>query len=149
MLYQFLHEIQAQGEKYQWYYKLKNLAVFHNASLIQITSPYEPFFHLQTTNLSLVFCLFSCYIFLLSIASAWEVAIKIGIGKLDIDGRTADFINDAQTNEITFLPIKPAHLTAYESLPMIHRDHFDRLLVATALAEQLTIITADEDIAKY
>jgi PIN domain nuclease of toxin-antitoxin system len=90
----------------------------------------------------------------LSIASAWEVAIKFGLGKLDIDGRTADFINDAQTNDITFLPIKTAHLAAYESLPMIHRDpaylrYDDRLLVATALAEQLTIITADEDIVKY
>jgi PIN domain nuclease of toxin-antitoxin system len=57
----------------------------------------------------------------LSIASAWEVANKFGLGKLDIDGRTEDFINAAQTNDITFLPIKPAHLTAYESLPMIHQ----------------------------
>jgi PIN domain nuclease of toxin-antitoxin system len=85
----------------------------------------------------------------LSIASAWEVAIKFGLGKLDIDGRTEDFINDAQANEISILPIEAAHLTAYESLPMFHRDPFDRLLVATALAEQMTIITADEDIAKY
>jgi PIN domain nuclease of toxin-antitoxin system len=85
----------------------------------------------------------------LSIVSAWELAIKISIGKLRFPGNSNGFIRTAQTNEITFLPIETAHLTAYESLPMIHRDPFDRLLVATALAEQLTIITADEDIAKY
>ena len=85
----------------------------------------------------------------LSIASVWEVAIKLGIGKLDIDGRTAGFIHDAETNDIIILPIKTAHLITLETLPLIHRDPFDRLLVATALVEQMTIITADEDIAKY
>ena len=85
----------------------------------------------------------------ISIVSAWEVAIKLCIGKLDINGRTADFIFDVENNGITILPIKTAYLTALESLPMIHRDPFDRLLVATALAEQMTIITADENIAKY
>jgi PIN domain nuclease of toxin-antitoxin system len=85
----------------------------------------------------------------LSIVSAWELAIKINIGKLRFPGNADGFIQAAQANDITFLPIKTAHLTAYESLPMIHRDPFDRLLVATALVEQLTIITADEDIAKY
>jgi PIN domain nuclease of toxin-antitoxin system len=85
----------------------------------------------------------------LSMVSAWELAIKISIGKLRFPGNVDGFIRAAQTNDITILPIETAHLTAYESLPMIHRDPFDRLLVATALAEQLTIITADEDIAKY
>jgi PIN domain nuclease of toxin-antitoxin system len=85
----------------------------------------------------------------ISIASAWEVAIKIGIGKLEIDGKAAGFIRLAETNDITILPIKTAYLTALESLPLIHRDPFDRLLVATTLCEQMTIITADEDIAKY
>ena len=85
----------------------------------------------------------------LSIASAWEVAIKLGTGKLDVDGRTAGFIHDAEINDITILPIKTTYLTALETLPMIHRDPFDRLLVATALSEGMTIITTDENIAKY
>jgi PIN domain nuclease of toxin-antitoxin system len=85
----------------------------------------------------------------LSIVSAWELAIKINIGKLRFPGNADGFIRTAQANDIMIIPIETAHLTAYESLPMIHRDPFDRLLVATALAEQLTIITADEDIAKY
>jgi len=85
----------------------------------------------------------------LSIASAWEVAIKLYIGKLDIAGKTADFIQDAETNKITILPIKTTHLTTLESLPLIHRDPFDRLFIATALAENMTLITADENIARY
>jgi len=85
----------------------------------------------------------------LSIISAWEVAIKLNIGKLDIDGNTVDFINDAESNGFIFLPIKPSHLAIYETLPMLHRDPFDRLLVATAIDEQMTLITADKNIAQY
>ena len=85
----------------------------------------------------------------LSIASAWEFAIKIGLGKLEFGGKSAGFIRLAETNDITILPIKTTYLTALEALPLIHRDPFDRLLVATAFDEQMTIITADEDIAKY
>jgi PIN domain nuclease of toxin-antitoxin system len=85
----------------------------------------------------------------LSIVSAWEISIKIGLGKLVFDGKAAGFIQLAQANDITILPIKTAYLTSLESLPMIHRDPFDRLLVATAIAEQMTIITADENIARY
>ncbi|MCL2238313.1 MAG: type II toxin-antitoxin system VapC family toxin, partial [Treponema sp.] len=85
----------------------------------------------------------------LSIASAWEVTIKLSIGKLDIDGKTKDFISDAEINGFIILPIKLSHLTALETLPMIHRDPFDRLLVATAQAEEMTLITVDENIQRY
>jgi PIN domain nuclease of toxin-antitoxin system len=81
--------------------------------------------------------------------SAWELAIKIGIGKLDFVGKTEGFVRLAEENVITLIPIKTSHLTIYETLPMIHRDPFDRLLVATAIAEQMIIITADENIARY
>ena len=85
----------------------------------------------------------------ISIASAWELAIKIAIGKLGFKGKTAGFIRLAETNKITLLPVKTDHLSALETLPMIHRDPFDRLLIATALAEGMTLITADENIARY
>jgi len=85
----------------------------------------------------------------ISIASAWEIAIKTGLGKLDFDGKVAGFIRLAQTNDIAILPIKTAHLTALETLPQIHRDPFDRLLMATALAERMTLVTRDENIARY
>ncbi|MCL2763466.1 MAG: type II toxin-antitoxin system VapC family toxin, partial [Treponema sp.] len=85
----------------------------------------------------------------LSIASAWEIAIKLSIGKLDIVKSTADFLHDAKENGFILIPISPASLTVLETLPMIHRDPFDRLLIATAITEQMTLITDDENIAKY
>jgi len=59
------------------------------------------------------------------------------------------FVNLAENSGFTILPIKTSHLTALELLPLIHRDPFDRLLIATALVEQMTLITTDENIAKY
>ena len=55
----------------------------------------------------------------------------------------------AETNNIAVIPIKVNHLSVLETLPFIHRDPFDRLLIATALAEKMTLITVDENIAKY
>ncbi|MCL2070544.1 MAG: type II toxin-antitoxin system VapC family toxin [Treponema sp.] len=85
----------------------------------------------------------------ISIVSAWELAIKISLGKLDFGGKAAGFMRFAETNGFTFIPIKEVHLTVFESLPMIHRDPFDRLLIATALAEDMTLITADKNIVQY
>jgi len=85
----------------------------------------------------------------LSITSVWELAIKIGLGKMKFDGKSAGFIRLAEEDDFTILPIKTAHLDELENLTMIHRDPFDRLLIATALAEQMILITTDENIAKY
>jgi PIN domain nuclease of toxin-antitoxin system len=85
----------------------------------------------------------------LSIASAWELAIKAGLGKIDFAGKSAGFLRLAEANGFIILPIKTSHLTTYESLPFIHRDPFDRLFIASAIAEQMTLITADENIARY
>ena len=85
----------------------------------------------------------------LSIASVWELAIKVCLGKLDFKGKAAGFIRLAETNDIIILPIKTAHLTTLETLPMHHRDPFDRILIATAIAEQMTLITTDENTPKY
>jgi PIN domain nuclease of toxin-antitoxin system len=85
----------------------------------------------------------------LSIVSVWELAIKAGMGKLDFYGKAAGFMRIAENMGITILPIKIAHLTALEELPLLHRDPFDRLLVATAISEQMTFISADKNIAQY
>jgi len=95
-----------------------------------------------------IICDFSNPIYI-SIVSVWELAIKTGIGKMKFDGKIAGFIRLAEKNEITILPIKPTHLTALESLPLIHRDPFDRLLIATAIDEQMSLISADKNIAQY
>jgi len=85
----------------------------------------------------------------LSIVSAWELSIKINIGKLRFPGNAAGFIKNAQTYDIIIIPIETSHLSALEQLPLFHRDPFDRLLVATAICEQLTFISVDKNISHY
>jgi PIN domain nuclease of toxin-antitoxin system len=85
----------------------------------------------------------------LSVASAWEVAIKVSIGKLEFDGGVASFLARMKENGIIILNVGERHVESVEALPYIHRDPFDRLLVATALADDMTIVTADENIQKY
>jgi len=85
-----------------------------------------------------------------SIASVWEVAIKASIGKLsEVTGGTRAFITQIKKMPIEMLPISPRHVETVEGLPFIHRDPFDRILIATAQVENMTIITADEYIIKY
>lgn len=85
----------------------------------------------------------------ISIASAWELAIKIGIDKMNFPDDTAGFLRAAQANQISILPIKGEHLSVLETMPMHHRDPFDRLLVASAISENMTLVTADKNIALY
>jgi len=85
----------------------------------------------------------------ISIASVCELAIKISIGKLKFSGNSAGFVRLAQDSDIVIMPIEHSYLTVVENLPFIHRDPFDRILIATAIVENMTIITADKDIARY
>jgi PIN domain nuclease of toxin-antitoxin system len=85
----------------------------------------------------------------LSVVSAWELSIKINIGKLRFPGNAAGFISNAQAYDITIVPIETAHLSVLEGLPLLHRDPFDRLLATTAIYEQMTFISADKNIAQY
>ena len=85
----------------------------------------------------------------LSVLSAWELTIKISIGKLRFPGDAAGFINAAKSNDITILPIDGEHLTVLKDLPHIHHDPFDRLLIATAISEDMKIITVDKNIMRY
>jgi PIN domain nuclease of toxin-antitoxin system len=86
----------------------------------------------------------------ISVASAWEVAIKTGLGKLmNFKGGVKMFLSAADRYAIGLLAIMPHHIELVEALPFIHRDPFDRLLIAAATAEKMTIITADTNIRKY
>jgi PIN domain nuclease of toxin-antitoxin system len=84
-----------------------------------------------------------------SIASFWEIAIKQSIGKLDIDISPKDLVDQCLESGMYLLPIKPEHLDLIKDLPDIHRDPFDRLLIAQAKSENLTFISRDEKIAQY
>jgi PIN domain nuclease of toxin-antitoxin system len=84
-----------------------------------------------------------------SIASAWEIAIKIGLGKLRYDGGVRAFLDDVKLNEFQIIGIEEAHVEQTEGLAYYHRDPFDRLLIATTIAEDMTFISADENVSKY
>ncbi len=79
-----------------------------------------------------------CY---LSVASVWEVAIKFRLGKLPLSPQT--FRDEMATAGATIQPIADAHAIATAGLDIAHSDPFDRLLLATARAERLVLLTAD------
>jgi len=85
-----------------------------------------------------------------SVATAWEIAIKVGIGRLSLDASSTEAFFDEQmrANAFTFLPIAPAHVFAAGVLPLRHRDPFDRLLIAQAISEEMIFITR-EDFQNY
>jgi len=86
----------------------------------------------------------------ISIASMWEIAIKVSLGKMQgLNGGVSAFMANMKYMPVSLLPVSTRHIEVVESLPYIHRDPFDRLLVATAKAENMTILTADENIHKY
>jgi PIN domain nuclease of toxin-antitoxin system len=86
----------------------------------------------------------------LSVVSAWEIVIKARLGKLDGIGDPAAFIRARlRRQRIVPLPVALDHALAVETLPLHHRDPFDRLLIAQAQAEALVIITSDRALWKY
>jgi PIN domain nuclease of toxin-antitoxin system len=87
---------------------------------------------------------------LLSAASGWEIAIKTKMGKLKLKESPVTFIAEQLSlNRMSALPISMTHALAVHDLPPLHRDPFDRLLVAQALTESLPIISADPAISRY
>jgi len=86
----------------------------------------------------------------ISKVSLWEISIKFSLGKLpNLQNGTDELFGFATNNGIRFFNIEQRHLKMLESLPFVHRDPFDRLLVATALAEDMTLLTSDENIHRY
>jgi PIN domain nuclease of toxin-antitoxin system len=87
---------------------------------------------------------------LLSVASLWEIAIKVSIGKLTLAEPYATFIPaQLARNEIELLPLQLPHLSMVASLPFHHRDPFDRMLVAQATVEGVPIISIDAAFDMY
>jgi PIN domain nuclease of toxin-antitoxin system len=86
---------------------------------------------------------------LFSAASVWEVAIKRGLGRKDFQANPRLLRRGLLDNGYTELPILSNHVVAIESLPPLHKDPFDRLLVAQATVEGITLLTADSLLAEY
>jgi PIN domain nuclease of toxin-antitoxin system len=86
----------------------------------------------------------------LSIASVWEILIKVQSGKLKLPRPAGPYVlRKLAENGIEMLPISIGHLLALERLPRLHRDPFDRMLIAQSMEEGWPIITADPMFKQY
>jgi PIN domain nuclease of toxin-antitoxin system len=84
---------------------------------------------------------------LISMASLWEIAVKVRVGKLQAD--IEEIINAVQREGFTVLDVGLAHLVTLAGLPMHHRDPFDHLLIAQAMTEDATFMSEDKNVARY
>jgi PIN domain nuclease of toxin-antitoxin system len=85
-----------------------------------------------------------------SIASIWEIQVKVQLDKLDLDGKVSELIaHQQQVNNLEILQIDPAHIYALESLPNEHRDPFDRIMIAQSIVEGMPLLSADKVFDRY
>ena len=86
----------------------------------------------------------------LSVASAWEIQIKQGLGKWKLKRPLPELIeNEVRANHMAILPVKLSHTYELGQLPHRHKDPFDQLLIAQARVEKMTLVTADRVLADY
>jgi PIN domain nuclease of toxin-antitoxin system len=87
---------------------------------------------------------------ILSVVSVWEVQIKLHTGKLSITSSLEHLVETQQkTNGVQVLPVYLEHAYHLAFLPAVHKDPFDRLLIAQAIAEDLTLVSADPVFTQY
>ena len=85
-----------------------------------------------------------------SVVSLWEIAIKVSLNKLNLPKPYEElFPHSVPDSGLSLLSIEPSHLVPLSQLPFHHRDPFDRLLIAQAKVEKLTLITCDPEFAAY
>lgn len=85
-----------------------------------------------------------------SVAGIWEMQIKIKLGKIVFNDSLENIIiEQQQINRIQILPVQLSHALHLENLPPHHKDPFDRLLISQAIVENMTLVTADTEFAKY
>jgi PIN domain nuclease of toxin-antitoxin system len=86
----------------------------------------------------------------LSVASVWEAVIKYAVGKLPLPEPPAEYLpRQREAHAIATLPIEEATLAHLAGLPALHRDPFDRILIAQALRHDLTMVTVDDAVRAY
>ena len=87
---------------------------------------------------------------LLSVASVWEMQIKIQLGRLKLSLPLKELVkNQQETNDLKILPVALTHVLALDALPFHHKDPFDRLLIAQSIEEDLTLVSADSQFSAY
>ena len=85
----------------------------------------------------------------ISIASIWEVAIKINLGKLKLDITLEELKAEILKNRFEILPLDFEHIIGLSSLENIHRDPFDRIIISQAISEKHSIISKDSNLGMY
>jgi PIN domain nuclease of toxin-antitoxin system len=86
----------------------------------------------------------------LSVASVWEAVIKCAIGKLSLPAPPAEYLpRQREAHRIATLPVEEADLLHLAGLPPLHRDPFDRIMIAQALQHGLTLATVDDAVRAY
>lgn len=87
---------------------------------------------------------------LLSVASVWEMQIKLQLGKLKLKDSLRAFIEyQRDADELRILPIAVEHVFALDNLPLHHKDPFDRIIIAQATVEEFFVVTTDESFKMY
>ncbi len=87
---------------------------------------------------------------ILSVVSAWEIQIKYQLGRLSLSQSLEDLIaSQQQTNDLQLLPVEFRHRWGLQTLPQHHTDPFDRLLIAQAITEICTLVSADTKFPSY
>lgn len=85
-----------------------------------------------------------------SLASIWEVLIKVRSGKLRMPHPVGDYLTSQMSaNGVSLLPVRLEHVLRIEELPLHHRNPFDRMLIAQSMEEKLPIVTADPQFERY
>ena len=86
---------------------------------------------------------------MVSIASLWEISIKLNIGKLQLDMPYKDLMWHMNINGFQLLPVQFEHTTTLTTLELHHGDPFDRIIISQALTEDLTVISRDKNFNEY
>ena len=90
----------------------------------------------------------TCHKFI-SITSMWEISIKNRIGKLPLPNGISDVFDEVGRSGYGIIGIERSYIEHFTSLPLLHRDPFDGIIISTAILEQMTIVTTDVNIQKY
>jgi len=85
----------------------------------------------------------------ISIASLWEMAIKMTLGKLQLGCNIEEMIDKVYQNGFEILPILPDHIIKLSKLDYFHRDPFDRIIISQGLSENMVIVSSDKVFDEY
>lgn len=85
----------------------------------------------------------------ISIASIWEISIKLSLGKLHLDFKLGELKNEILKNNFEILPLDFEHIIHLSTLPNFHKDPFDRIIISQAIVENLEIISKDSNFKSY